>query len=181
MNDPACTKSTSGVFFEVRGRNTRLPIDFLAKTQEATARSTPEAELYALDYGVHMAGIPLGLQWSALSGTGFALSVMEDNSAVVSTVERGLSRKLSYLTAKKERASIGALHEFFHGDPDYPDTESPNHLLKESSEAQVADALTKPLEVDDHWENCRQLGLRPVDVPVTASSGSSSSSSSTRR
>jgi hypothetical protein len=162
VNDPASGKSTSGSFFQIVGTRTSLPLDFQAKSQEATARSTPEAELYVLDHGVHVMGIPLSLQWSMISGQPFALEVMEDNSTVISAMERGFSRKMAYLPAKKERTSISGLHEFFHGDPDFPDSESPNHLLKESSEAMTADVFTKPLEKEGHWTCCDAIGLRPL-------------------
>lgn len=62
--------------------------------------------------------------------------------------------------------SLSVLHKFFHGDSDYPDSESPNHLLKEDSNDQKADFFTKSLEADDHWSNVPAIGMVPVPTSL---------------
>ena len=99
-NDAASARSTSGVYFELGGDGltTVLPLEFNSKGQEFTARSTPETEMGALDYGVHTTGIPVAATWAELSDTTFALGVHEDCAPVIAAVTR--------LPTEQERADF---------------------------------------------------------------------------
>ena len=132
--------------------------------QGPTARSTPEAELYALDHAVHHLALPLCMFWGMLLRRLVPVVVMEDNEPCIAAVAKGVSRKLSYVTAKKERVSVSTLHELFFGDPHELDEETPHLLLKVASEIQNADFFTKPLESDEHWANAWRVALRTIQV-----------------
>ena len=51
-------KSTNGIFLAITGPNTFFPIAAQSKKQGCVSRSTPEAELIAMDYGLRLTGLP---------------------------------------------------------------------------------------------------------------------------
>ena len=65
-----CTdsKSTSGVLICLVGPRTYMPITGVSKKQTSVSKSTPEAEIVALDHGVSKEGMALAISGSTLSG-----------------------------------------------------------------------------------------------------------------
>jgi hypothetical protein len=161
-DDKFSTKSTGGTFVELSADVTQLPMDWSIKGHAipaSTARSTPEAELNELDRGVFEHGLPTLLFWQHLMGRDIPMHAHEDNETACVIVRKGYSRRLAYLMAKKERTSIGSLHEVFHGDLESVDPTATHKLLETTSKAMKADLLTKPLDHADHWRHCEGMGL----------------------
>lgn len=165
-NDAFNEKSTSGVFVQLFAEETVLPLGWAAKGLGPTARSTPEAELYALDFATHSFGIPATLLWSALLCRVLPIIAMEDNEPLIQAVNRGLSRKLCYVSAKSERIALSVLHETYVGDPDDLEISTPHRLTKVASENQNVDFFTKPLDSLDHWSNAWRVGLMPLALEL---------------
>ena len=65
-SDPEDSKSTSGVYMEIQGPDTRFPIATQSKGQTAVSHSTPEAEIVACDHAVRTIGLPALQVWSKL-------------------------------------------------------------------------------------------------------------------
>ncbi len=106
-----------------------------------------------MDLAVHDIGLPLVLFREALLGHSMPMHFLEDNAAAGSIVEKGYSRKMAYTATKRDRLSIGALHEVFVGDPD--ELEAPNYhkVLACDSNDMKADVFTKHLDHTKHWKN----------------------------
>ena len=58
--------STSGVFLEVQGPDTRFPLTGQSKKQTAVSHSTPEAEIVAADHAIRTEGLPALQLWEIL-------------------------------------------------------------------------------------------------------------------
>lgn len=148
-------KSTGGFDTVIAGPRTWIPAEWQSKTSTRTARSTPHAEMQSLDVGTFTSGIPMAYLLEVALRRLVTLVGREDNASTFLAVQRGYSKKLSYL-ARQDRISISALHEVYFGDPEEVG-EIPQHpcnlLLKEESDKQRADIYTKILNHVKHWEN----------------------------
>ena len=61
--DRTDSKSTSGVLICLVGPRTYMPITGVSKKQTSVSKSTPEAEIVALDHGVSKEGMALATLW----------------------------------------------------------------------------------------------------------------------
>jgi hypothetical protein len=84
--------------------------------------------------------------------------------AAILIVERGYSRRLGYLIAKRDRVSISSLHETYVGDPDDPEAVAINRVRHIDTKLQKGDIFTKPLETERHWQLSRSIGLFPIEL-----------------
>ena len=80
------TKSTSGVLICLVGPRTYTPITGVSKKQTSVSKSTPEAEIFALDHGVSKEGMALATLWQHAIGKGkeaqpFIINVLENNES----------------------------------------------------------------------------------------------------
>ena len=73
-----------------------------------------------------------------------------DNTASVSAVKAGMSKKLSYMR-RTQRVSIGFLADYIYGED--------GAILQEATVDQVADVFTKPLPVIAFWKCLRFFGI----------------------
>ena len=82
------------------------------------------------DHAVRHFALPFGLCWTELLGRLIEVRAMEDNEPCIQAIRRGVSRKLAYVLAKKEKVSVSALHELFVGDPDEPEATTPHRVRR---------------------------------------------------
>jgi hypothetical protein len=143
-------RSTSGWATLVRGHSTMALVDWSAKKQTSTAKSTPDAEITALADGCTRSSAILWVMLGQLWGRELMERMHSDNSAAVSSVKSGTSKKLAYLR-RTQRVSLGVL-------ADYVGAEGCS-LLQEPTKEQHADLFTKGLEHGDHYAHCRALGI----------------------
>lgn len=152
----ATTKSTTGAATILAGPRSWCPLDWHSRTQQATTRSTPEAEVVALDGGTFGSAAALSTFWEAIVRHEFKTDSYTDNEGGRCAVKKGSSKKLAYLR-KHQRVSIGALAEFYR---------CPNNQLKRTpSNNNPVDVLTKPLEHGAHWMCIAMLGLGVFENP----------------
>ena len=81
--DRTDAKSTSGVLICLVGPRTYMPITGVSKKQTSVSKSTPEAEIVALDHGVSKEGMALATLWQHAIGKGketqpFIINVLEE-------------------------------------------------------------------------------------------------------
>ena len=63
-SDPEDRVSTTGVYFELRGPNTRMPLMSLSKKQTSVSHSTREAEIVAAAHALRAIGLPALSLWA---------------------------------------------------------------------------------------------------------------------
>ena len=108
----ATSKSTSGVFMEMRGPDTRFMISAISKTQSCVSHSTPEAEIVAADFALRSVGIPALILWDRVVGKESKVIFMEDNEATIRICQSGKNPTMRHL-GRTHRVSTSWLHERF--------------------------------------------------------------------
>ena len=95
-----------------------MPITGVSKKQTSVSKSTPEAEIVALDHGVSKEGMASATLWQHAVGKGkgtqpFIINVLEDNESACRIVITGLSPNMRY-TSRTQRIDISWLNERFN-------------------------------------------------------------------
>ena len=125
-------------------------MDAVAKKQTFTAKSTPDAEVTAVADGVvrssAIAYIIFGQVWNKF----LPERIHCDNTAGVSAIKAGMSKKLSYMR-RTQRVSIGFMSDYIYGDD--------GAIMQEATADQPADVFTKPLAVIASWKCLRFFGI----------------------
>jgi hypothetical protein len=167
--DTCHARSVSGFHTGLRGaRRTQILIDFARRRQGATARNTADAETASLDEATHSSGMVLQEIFEQMLERPIRLIAEEDNSASISAVKRGYSRRLCYLR-RTQRLSLSALHECYFGAEEQEEldvhcVDCINRLVHLAGEEMTADVLTKLLEPPKHWKMVEGMGM--VAVPA---------------
>lgn len=144
----------SGIGIPTEYPDSWCPLFWGTGLHDATAKSTPESELVAASDGVWVAGAPLIGIWEQVILVELELHAYTDNDAARGAIDRGDSKRLSYLR-KHQDVSISALSEFF---------QSPKRWLhRVASEGNWSDILTKPLDHRLHWLGMAALQLCALD------------------
>ena len=156
-------KSTSAFDTAINGPATWISYDWGSKSQTATARSTAESELIALDLGTFRSGIPCQVLLEAVLLREVTLLAREDNAAAFQVVKRGHSKKLAHI-AKTHRVSVSALSEVYWGHAEEGELgdaieHETNQMLQQPTETQRADLMTKALSPARHWELVAMHGM----------------------
>ena len=108
------TKSTSGRFIEVVGDLGRsLPLHWATHKQGASSLSTPEAENVSLSDALKADALAIQSLFSLILERPITLRVFEDNTVTISSVEKGYSQVMRYLS-RTQRTSLGFNHEVFY-------------------------------------------------------------------
>ena len=135
-SDVEHAQSTSGMLLCLEGENTFWPLCWGSKKQTATSRSTTEAEMVSLSYGVFTEALPAQEFAETITGKEIPLLCFQDNSAVIQIVHAGYSPKLRHVS-KTHRINLSSLYEVF---------EDPYARLQYiNTELQRADVFTKAL------------------------------------
>lgn len=131
-------------------QNTRLSLNWWSRLQGSTARSTPDAEVTALDDSTFAGGLPLLTFFEYLTGTEIPFDALTDNEGARQVTESGASKRLAYMK-RTQRVSIGALYECY---------QHPTRTIgRIESKKNGSDILTKPLDHQDHWTCMLRIGL----------------------
>lgn len=168
--DIESAKSTSGGRVALEAAwGPYLPISWWARKQSYTARSTPEAEIIALDEGTFLHAAPIaGVMGGLLSKDVRAVAEI-DASVGISTVARGFSRRMAYLR-KTRRVSMSALYGCYYGDQpeaeQATDASTYNRLTHLPGDDNDADLMTKPFDAQGHWMLCNLIDM--VTIPADA-------------
>ncbi len=88
-------KSTGGFDTVVAAPRTWIPAEWQPKTSARTARSTPHAELQALDVGTFNSGNPMAHLMEQALRRQVVMVGREGNATTFLAVQRGYSKKLS--------------------------------------------------------------------------------------
>ena len=134
----------------LRGERSRAALDAVAKKQTFTAKSTPNPEITAVADGVVRSSAVAYIIFSQIWGRKLSERIHCDNTAGVSAVKAGMSKKLSYMR-RTQRVSIGFLADYIYGED--------GAVLQEATVDQVADVFTKPLAVIGFWKCLRFFGV----------------------
>ena len=153
--DRTDSKSTSGVLICLVGPRTYVPITAVSKKQTSVSKSTPEAEIVALDHGVAKEGMPLAQLWQFAIGQGTGMPVtvncMEDNEAACRIIITGNNPNMRYMS-RTQRIDISWLNEVYN-EQIFRFVACPSHY-------QGADILTKACVDKVTWgRNLQTLGM----------------------
>ena len=112
------SKSTSGVLVCLVGPRTYMPNTGVNKKQTSVLKSTPEAEIVALDHGVAKEGMALASLWQHAIGKGkeaqpFIINVLEDNASACRIVITGNNPNMRYMS-RTQRIDISWHNEQFN-------------------------------------------------------------------
>eukprot|EP00971_Amphidinium_carterae_P336050 6472207-Amphidinium_carterae.2 len=144
-----CEKSTSGLVLCLRTSAGPILLDWSSKLQTATATSSTEAEILALNRGLRVSGYAQKSLWEALLGREMRLVAREDNAAAIRDVESGSSPQLRHVLAKVHRVSLSALHEQWQ--------QGLFEISYVATKDQLADIMTKGLPRVKHEAALAQL------------------------
>ena len=133
-----------------------MPITGVSKKQTSVSKSTPEAEIVALDHGVSKEGMALATLWQHAIGKGketqpFIINVLEDNESACRIVITGNNPNMRYMS-RTQRIDISWLNERFN-DGIFRFVACPSHY-------QGADIFTKACIDKVVWNrNLHTLGM----------------------
>ena len=101
------SKSTSGVFLCLVGPRSFVPLSSVSKKQRSVSKSTPEAEIVALDHGLCKEGLPAVKIWEMIFDRKLKVVVQEDNQAAVRIICTGKNRPCDICRAHSALTSHG--------------------------------------------------------------------------
>ena len=105
-------KSTSGVFMALVGEHSFVPLAGISKKQTSVSKSTPEAEIVAIDHGICKEGLPGIMLWEAILKKPIQIRLMEDNSAACRVVITGRNPSMRHMS-RTQRIDVAWLNERF--------------------------------------------------------------------
>ena len=110
--DPETTRSTSGLFVELRGKSSghTFPLTWKVSHQTATSSSSAESETISASVAIRHSALPIQALLEAMLGVTIPIKCMIDNTQAMSAIDKGYSKNLRHL-ARTHRVSIGVLHE----------------------------------------------------------------------
>ena len=105
-------KSTSGIFMCLVGPTSFVPLAGVSKKQTSVSKSTPEAEIVAIDHGMSKHGLPALSLWENLLGRKLSIRLMEDNSAACRVVITGRNPSMHHMI-RTHRIDIARVNDHF--------------------------------------------------------------------
>ena len=136
-------KSTSGIFMCLVGPTSFVPLVGVSKKQTSVSKSTPEAEIVAIDHGLAKHALPALSLWESILGKQMTIALMEDNSAACRIVITGRNPSMRHMS-RTQRIDIAWLNERY-ADKTFRFVECP-------SEYQAGDLMTKHFTDAKVWE-----------------------------
>jgi hypothetical protein len=91
-------RNTSGIYLELAGPSTHVPLTATSKRQRAVSLSTTEAEVIAASTAVSLTGRPAADLWDVLLGSGTKIVLCEDNQAAFRILRSGRSPALRHIS-----------------------------------------------------------------------------------
>ena len=136
-------KSTSGVFMCIVGPTSFVPLAAVSKKQTSASKSTPEAEIVAIDHGLAKHAIPALSLWENILGKTMIIRLMEDNSAACRVVITGRNPSMRHMS-RTQRIDIAWLNERY--------VEKCFMFVVCPTEFQAGDLMTKHFTDSKVWE-----------------------------
>ena len=155
--EKSTARSTNGGLLALVGPDSFFPLAWISKRQTATSRSTTEAEMISLAYGLFAEALPALSLWERILGRPMTLKCMQDNQATIIVAKRGYSPKLRHV-ARTHRVDLSSVAEVLEQDGcsiEYIQT----HL-------QAADIFTKALGPQKWGPALKMIGL--IQLPPKA-------------
>ncbi len=90
--------------------NSCVPLVGVSKKQTSVSKSTPEAEIVAIDHGLSKHALPALSLWEAILGKKMTIALMEDNSAARRVVITGRHPSMRHMS-RTQRIDIAWLNE----------------------------------------------------------------------
>jgi hypothetical protein len=140
--DRTDAKSTTGVFMCIVGPTSFVPLAAVSKKQTSVSKSTPEAEIVAIDHGLSKHGLPALSLWENVFGKEITIRLMEDNAAACRVVITGRNPSMRHMS-RTQRIDVAWLNERF-ADKSFNFIECP-------SEYQAGDLMTKYFNDQKVW------------------------------
>ena len=91
-------KSTSGIFMCLVGPTSFMPLAAVSKKQTSVSKSTPEAEIVAIDHGLSKHALPALTLWENILGKQLSIRLMEDNAAACRVVITGRNPSMRHMS-----------------------------------------------------------------------------------
>ena len=146
--DRTDAKSTSGVFVCLYGPNSFMPLAAVSKKQTPVSKSTPEAEIVAIDHGLCKHALPALSLWENLLDKNMTIRLMEDNSAACRIVITGRNPSMRHMS-RTQRIDVAWLNERY--------SEKTFVFVECPTEYQAGDIMTKHFTDSKVWD--RNLSL----------------------
>jgi hypothetical protein len=128
------SKSTSGVFMCLVGPTSFMPLAAVSKKQTSVSKSTPEAEIVAIDHGLSKHALPALSLWENILGKQFSIRLMEDNAAACRVVITGRNPSMRHMS-RTQRIDVAWINERY--------VEKSFIFIECPSEYQAGDLMTK--------------------------------------
>ena len=103
-------KSTSGVLMALMGEHSFVPLAGVSKKQTSVSKSTPEAEIVAIDHGLCKEGLPALSLWEHILKRKLQLRLMEDNAAACRVLITGRNPSMRHMS-RTQRIDVAWLSE----------------------------------------------------------------------
>lgn len=125
------------------GPTSFMPLAAVSKKQTSVSKSTPEAEIVAIDHGLSKHALPALSLWENILGKTMTIRLMEDNSAACRVVITGRNPSMRHMS-RTQRIDIAWLNERF--------AEKTFLFIECPSEFQAGDLMTKYFTDAKVWE-----------------------------
>ena len=125
------------------GPTSFMPLAAVSKKQTSVSKSTPEAEIVAIDHGLSKHALPALSLWENILGKTITIRLMEDNSAACRVVITGRNPSMRHMS-RTQRIDIAWLNERF--------AEKTFLFIECPSEFQAGDLMTKCFTDAKVWE-----------------------------
>ena len=122
------------MFLALMGPKTFVPLAAVSKKQTSVSKSTPEAEIVAIDHGMCKEGLPAAALWTTLLQRKVVIQLMEDNEAACRVLITGRNPSMKHMS-RTQRIDICWLNERIN--------EGDFVFINCTSEYQGGDILTK--------------------------------------
>jgi len=127
------------------GPTSFVPLAGVSKKQTSVSKSTPEAEIVAIDHGLAKHALPALSLWESVLGKQMTIALMEDNSAARRVVITGRNPSMRHMS-RTQRIDIAWLNERY--------VEKTFRFVECPSEYQAGDLMTKHFADAKVWETC---------------------------
>ena len=103
-------KSTSGIFLCLVGPTSFMPLAAVSKKQTSVSKSTPEAEIVAIDHGLSKHALPALTLWENILGKQLSIRLMEDNAAACRVVITGRNPSMRHMS-RTQRIDVAWIND----------------------------------------------------------------------
>jgi hypothetical protein len=137
-----------------------MPLAAVSKKQTSVSKSTPEAEIVAIDRGLSKRALPALSLWENILGKQLSIRLMEDNAAACRVVITGRNPSMRHMS-RTQRIDVAWINERY--------VEKSFFFIECPSEYQAGDLMTKHFTDAKVWSrNLHLVGHLDDSVFVKA-------------